>query len=63
MRKTRIVWGQDVAQIGDMPRNSETELLDRRAEMAKNFQIKIRYFRWLGWRLKELQVFFLLELL
>jgi hypothetical protein len=41
MRKTRAVWSKDPVQIGDMPRNSETELAYTRAEIAKNFQIKI----------------------
>jgi hypothetical protein len=45
MRKTRAVWCKDAVQIGDMLRNSETELVYRRAEIAKNFQIKICCFK------------------
>jgi heptaprenylglyceryl phosphate synthase len=45
MRKTRALWGQDAVQIGGTLRNSETELLHRRTEIAKNFQIKIHCFR------------------
>lgn len=45
MRKTRLVWGQDAVQIGDMLCNSETELLQRTEGIEKNFQIKIRCFR------------------